>query len=63
MRRNDYHKNLGGRRDVFHLYDRDVGHLDLRNNPRLGNFDSLYVPRIPAGYGLGASGYYPKRYV
>ncbi len=47
---------------MFHLYDRDMGYADLKANPRLNNFDSIYVPRISTGYALGAVGYYPKRY-
>lgn len=48
---------------MFHLYDRHMDSTELKNNPRLSNFDSIYVPRISAGYTLGAAGYYPKRYV
>jgi hypothetical protein len=44
------------RRDVFNMYDRT---MDLKSNPRLGNMDDVYVPRISTGYGLG---YYGKRY-
>ena len=47
---------------MFHLYDRNMDHIDLKSNPRLSNFDSIYVPRISTGYALGAAGYYPKRY-
>lgn len=52
------HYSKHGRRDVFHMYDRNI---DLKLNPRMNNIDQLYIPRVSAGYGLGL-GYYGKRY-
>ena len=60
-KKRNYYKNTS-KRDMFHLYDRNMNHMDLKSNPRLNNFDSIYIPRISTGYAFGAAGYYPKRY-
>jgi hypothetical protein len=58
----NYYKNLG-RRDMYNLYDRNMNDIDLKSNARLTNMDSIYIPRISTGYGLGNSYYGSKRYV
>jgi len=58
----NYYKNLG-RRDMYNVYDRNMNYMDLKSNVRLVNMDSIYVPRISTGYGLGNGYYGSKRYL